>query len=286
MGRRSAATATSTDARRARFAPLLRGRGLEIGALRKPFPVADDVEVVYSDLLPPEEIDRHYPGGVHPDIVSDSESFPTVEDDTFDFLIANHVLEHLTDPIRALREWHRILGDGGLVLMALPDKRYTFDVHRRRTTLAHLIADSSNNLTPRLKNYEHLVDWATHVEGLDPASPEWCAWIEDRFETGFAVHNHVWVLQDILYLLLYLYQRRIAPFALARWNNTALFGNEFIVLLRARKQPGRARLASDVARLTTAVALAWLQNPWQVTQAACKRQLKKRKNPAHQERAG
>ncbi len=263
--------------RRARYARLLCGRGLEIGALRNPFELGDGVEVVYSDILPPEEIDRHYPGGVHPDILSDSESFPTVEDDTFDFLIANHVLEHLTDPIRALTEWHRILRDGGLAMVALPDKRYTFDVNRRRTPLSHLVADSHNTLDPRLKNFEHLVDWATHVERFAPGSPEWKNWIEDRFENGFAVHNHVWVLQDILHLLLYLYSRNVAPFALARCDNTALFGNEFIVLLRARKNPSALRRASDLSRLLTSTGFAWLQNPLQIAQAAGKRLLKRRR---------
>ncbi|MEM7583953.1 MAG: class I SAM-dependent methyltransferase [Acidobacteriota bacterium] len=266
----------SADRRRARFAPLLRGKGLEIGALRNPFEVGDDAEVVYSDILPPEEIERRYPGGVHPDILSDSESFPTVGDDTFDFLIANHVLEHLTDPIRALSEWHRILRDGGLALVALPDKRYTFDADRRRTPLAHLIADSTSNLEPRLKNFEHLVDWATHVEGLTPGSAEWKRWIEDCFENGFAVHNHVWVLQDILHLLIYLYTRNVAPFALARCRNTAPTGNEFIVLLRARKRPAGPRRAIDLARLTASTGLAWLQNPLQIAQAAAKRRLKRR----------
>ncbi len=268
---------STTQARRARYTHLLRGRGLEIGALKNPFELDDGVEVVYSDILPPEEIDRHYPGGVHPDILSDSESFPTVEDDTFDFLIANHVLEHLTDPIRALTEWHRILKDDGLAMVTLPDKRYTFDVDRRRTPLSHLVADSHNTLAPRLKNFEHLVDWATHVEGFTPGSKQWKDWIEDRFENGFAVHNHVWVLQDILHLLLYLYTRDVAPFALDRCSNTALYGNEFIVLLRARKRPSAIRKTIDVSRLTASTLFAWVQNPFQITQATSKRLIKQRR---------
>lgn len=267
---------TRRGTRRARYRRWLRGRGLEIGALGSPFEVDEGVEVVYSDILPAEEIDRHYPGGVHPDILSDSESFPSVEDSSFDFLIANHVLEHLTDPIRALREWHRILRDGGVLLMALPDKRYTFDRGRRRTPLAHLVADSRNNLEPRLKNFEHLVEWATHVEGLEAGSGEWKAWIEERFENGFAVHNHVWVLQDVLRLVLHLYRRRVASFALVKRGNTSPFGNEFILLLRARKRPGTPRRAGDLARLAGSILSAWLENPFQVAQAAGKQIYKSR----------
>jgi hypothetical protein len=68
----------------------------------KPFPVNEGVKVLYSDILSPEQVDALCPGAKHPDIISDAESFPMVSSDSFDFIIANHVLEHLTDPIRHL----------------------------------------------------------------------------------------------------------------------------------------------------------------------------------------
>ena len=129
------------DRRRRRYARHLTGRGLEIGALGNPMPLPHASEVLYSDVLLPEQVDAMYPGSRHPDIISDSERFDGVPDGAFDFVVANHVLEHVTDPIGALAEWHRVLKPGGLLLISLPDKRYTFDHSRRRTTLAHLEED-------------------------------------------------------------------------------------------------------------------------------------------------
>jgi len=239
------------DARRRRYSRHLTGRGLEIGALGNPMPLPYASEVLYSDLLLPEQIDAMYPGSRHPDIISDSEHFDGVATGTFDFVVANHVLEHVTDPIGALIEWHRILKPGGLLLISLPDKRYTFDRRRRRTPLAHLEEDHHSDAPPQLRNECHLREWAEHVEGLRPGSAELEAWMAEQRRIGFAVHNHVWVLQDVLELVMHLRERYRVGFRLVRWSNTSLLGNEFNLLLR--KGEGGAGLMR-MARILAMVA--------------------------------
>lgn len=44
----------------------------------------------------------------------------TFDDDTFDRLIAAHVLEHLLRPHEVLREWVRVLKPGGVLTLVLP----------------------------------------------------------------------------------------------------------------------------------------------------------------------
>jgi len=44
----------------------------------------------------------------------------TFADDTFDRVIAAHVLEHLLEPHRVLREWVRVLKPGGILSLVLP----------------------------------------------------------------------------------------------------------------------------------------------------------------------
>jgi phosphatidylethanolamine/phosphatidyl-N-methylethanolamine N-methyltransferase len=41
-------------------------------------------------------------------------------DDTADRLIGSHVLEHLPEPHKVLREWSRVVKDGGIITVALP----------------------------------------------------------------------------------------------------------------------------------------------------------------------
>jgi len=53
------------------------------------------------------------------DIVSDIAAIP-VPDESFDVIICTEVLEHLPDPLLALKEFQRILAKGGILLMTAP----------------------------------------------------------------------------------------------------------------------------------------------------------------------
>jgi ubiquinone/menaquinone biosynthesis C-methylase UbiE len=44
---------------------------------------------------------------------------------TQDYLIACHVLEHTPHTIKALKEWHRLLKNGGILALAVPDGEKT-----------------------------------------------------------------------------------------------------------------------------------------------------------------
>ena len=260
------------DANRARLAQHLRGSGLEIGALLNPMPIPSAESVVYSDALSSEQLDRLYPGSRHPDIQSDSESFPDIEDQHFDFVVANHVIEHLTDPIRALSEWHRILRPNGLLYLAVPDKRYTFDYSRDRTTLDHLVEDHQSEAPAHVRNECHLREWAEHVEKLEPGSVESNEWISRAKASNYSVHNHVWVAQDILELIRLVGRDYASPFALFRWTNTSVLGNEFVLLLEKKSHP-LPRL--DSARLRNAIFRARLTHPVHEVLSRLKRVAKK-----------
>lgn len=62
-----------------------------------------------------------------------AESIP-FEDNTFDLLVLDQVLEHLVDPVKAFREAKRVLVDDGLLCIGVPDaarynKTYFFDFY-------------------------------------------------------------------------------------------------------------------------------------------------------------
>ena len=116
-------------------------------------------------------------------------------------------------------------------MLALPDKRFTFDAPRSRTPLAHLIEDHTSSLPPLLRNRAHLEEWATYVEGLRPGSADRAAWIEAQLRDGYSVHNHVWIPIDILRLLQWLDRETNAHYVIRRFANTSPFTNEFILLL-------------------------------------------------------
>jgi SAM-dependent methyltransferase len=58
---------------------------------------------------------------------------------SFDYVVASHVIEHVPDVIGWLREVSEVLNPGGMLCLAIPDRRYTFDHLRQLTTLADLV---------------------------------------------------------------------------------------------------------------------------------------------------
>src|SRR5690349_5671213 len=87
------------DTRRAVAAAFLRGEGIEIGALHHPLIVPRNVKVKYVDRMKVADLRRHYPELVNQplvetEIVDDGETLGTLADQTQDFVIANHFLEH------------------------------------------------------------------------------------------------------------------------------------------------------------------------------------------------
>ena len=123
------------------------------------------------------------------DIVSPGDQLP-LEDNSVDFVISSHVIEHFPDPIKALREWYRVVKPGGYLYIIAPHKERTFDKERSRSTLAELIERHETGKQPEILN-EHCSVWITEdfVELI-----HWLGWnilhvqdTDDKVGNGFAV---------------------------------------------------------------------------------------------------
>lgn len=136
----------------------LRGEGLEVGALHFPLPLPPTARAKYYDYRTAEESRKIY-GSLPPDkivdvdYVGDGEKLELVADDSLDFLIANHMLEHCQDFIGTLRIFYGKLRAEGVLFISLPDLRYTFDYRRKPTSFEHLVRD--NREGPAESLYEH-----------------------------------------------------------------------------------------------------------------------------------
>jgi SAM-dependent methyltransferase len=177
----------------------LRGRGMEIGALWRRFPVHPRARV---DRARPEDLKRQYPDVSEkiflPDLMAEATELP-VADGSLDFLIASHVLEHLPFPLFALRDWYQALAPGGALLLKIPDKRYTFDWRRARTPLARLLAEYER---PELFDWRgRYADWVQNVDGRRASEAEFERAIESLKAGAFNIHYQVWIDEDLLELI-------------------------------------------------------------------------------------
>jgi SAM-dependent methyltransferase len=57
----------------------------------------------------------------------------------FDWIVASHVIEHVPDLVAFVNQCAEILADDGVLTLAIPDRRYTFDYYRPETSLSELI---------------------------------------------------------------------------------------------------------------------------------------------------
>ena len=77
--------------------------------------------------------------------INDATDLNTVKTGQYDYLVSSHCLEHVANPIKALKEWNRVIKDGGMMVLVLPNPEFTFDHKRKRTTFEHILNDYNNN---------------------------------------------------------------------------------------------------------------------------------------------
>jgi SAM-dependent methyltransferase len=125
--------------------------GLEIGALASALVRPDEGRVFYVDHVDTETLLKKY--GNDPSV--DKSSIVNVDavwgdqslqecigtEKKVDYVVASHVIEHVPDLITWLAEIHSILRLGGSLRLAIPDRRYTFDILKNETQL-HDVLDA------------------------------------------------------------------------------------------------------------------------------------------------
>jgi SAM-dependent methyltransferase len=78
-------------------------------------------------------------------IICDGSDLSLLPDDSYDFILSSHNLEHIANPVKALREWQRIVHPGGALILVLPNYAKTFDHRRDPTTVSHMLDDFNRN---------------------------------------------------------------------------------------------------------------------------------------------
>ncbi len=175
-------------------APYVRGKLLDVGCGRKPYQktyFANAESYLGTDYL----TDRSTP-----DIVASATELP-LPDCHFDTVVSTEVLEHLPEPLRALREMHRVLKpDGHLILSApmhwprhdLPYDfyRYTYD------GLLHLLKESDFEVVRLFNRGRAYAFLGQVVQHIQPVPYHWFSFLLNRFFLWCDLH----LQQDVITL--------------------------------------------------------------------------------------
>ena len=170
-------------------------------------------------------------------------------DKKFDYVIASHVVEHVPDMITWLQEIAAVLKPGGVLSLAIPDKRYTFDVLRRETVPADLIeAYTHRSRKPSsgqiFDHYSMVVDADTqkiwkgelgdHTFRKKFTLDKVIGLCREASEDDKYIDTHCWVLTPYSFIenLKMLVRLDLLDFEMAKFDETVYAQLEFFVTLR------------------------------------------------------
>ncbi len=183
------------------YLDLKNSRGIEYGALANPIVKKSQNNVIYVDYTSTKELvekSNTDPNVKESDIVgvdvnlSEPESAKALQDrGPFDYIVASHVFEHLPNSLAWLEEASSLLREGGIISLAIPDKRYTFDFFRR-------LSEPSDWLTTYIDSSERpttaqLLDHYLNVRVVDTLT----AWNEEPTLLKCPRHHNDWVALDL-----------------------------------------------------------------------------------------
>ena len=211
----------------------LQGQGIEIGALHHPLVVPKDVKVLYVDRMSVADLRKQYPELndlplIEADILANGEDLETIADNTQDFVIANHFIEHCQDTIGTIENMLRVLKPGGILYSAIPDKRGSFDIDRDVTSIEHMWRDHIES--PAGSKREHFESWVRYV-GHYQDNVEVANQVDRLIEMDYSIHYHVFTQESWLELFVSLQQRLPIKFEIELVFNN---GSHEIILI-ARK---------------------------------------------------
>jgi SAM-dependent methyltransferase len=195
----SAPDGSSRDVRRL-FARHLTGTGLELGALHNPYPVElSAVRTRYVDRWTPAEARELFPELARADFTDvdhiadlNVDRLSAIPDQSQDFVVASHVLEHVANPLALLVDMHRVLRPGGTALVMLPDMRRMSDFRRPPTTVAHLVDEYERDV--RDVDAAHLEEYARLVMNEAGEGPEFDEYLGHLAQRS--IHVHAWSEED------------------------------------------------------------------------------------------
>jgi SAM-dependent methyltransferase len=231
------------------------GRGLEIGPLNRPLLPKSAGRVFYADHCSTEELRTKYAGNPNVPVddicpvdfdLSRMRLSEADRDGKFDYVVASHVIEHVPDLVGWLRDIHGLLNEGGILALAVPDKRFTFDVFRRETAF-WMVQEAVGRTRPSIEIVvDHFVNivnadagklWAdreSRHEFRQAISPQVCSDLIERHGRGEYIDAHCWVVtpSSFLELLGQITEYYKLNYELHFYETTPLGQLEFYVQLR------------------------------------------------------
>ena len=162
-------------------------RGLELGPLHHPIVERDGTQVLYVDHADTATLRQKYEGHdigeiVEVDVVWDRRLAAALgERGPVGYVVASHVIEHVPDLVGWLAEVAEVLAVGGVLSLAIPDKRFCFDRRRAETQLADVV--EAHLQARRRPSARQVFDFWSGLHEIDTAAA-WAGTLDDDTPLG------------------------------------------------------------------------------------------------------
>jgi SAM-dependent methyltransferase len=230
--------------------------GVEIGAFIYPIP---GIKPLYVDCFREfgnQPVRADYYGHA---------SFLPFRDNSLDYVVACHVLEHVANPVAAFAEWYRVLRPGGIIYLVVPDRRFNWDHPRPLTSVEHMLDDFSRGITAcdetHIDGFAYGVDWAsfspsTPAEDVPMRQKELAKGMHEAAARGEEINIHFHVFEPLNLLALI---DKLGSWPATRLSWTVIdtaerfpagASNGFLTVIQVRKR-FRDRLSAQWRKLFT-----------------------------------
>jgi hypothetical protein len=261
-------------------------RGVEFGPLSRPLALKAESEVYYIDHCSADELRAKYAGDVHAhvdqivdvDFVSQGGPLSELIGDKapLDYVVASHVIEHVPDLAGWLLDMHASLNDGGILYLIIPDKRFTFDLHRRPANFEEVESAYREKRTrPGLRlimdHFANVVNvdtwalWDDYSKAGDAPyahGPEFLDVAHQHFHEGRYIDIHCWVFTpwSFMNLMADISEKMSLGFKLANFKTTQRHDLEFYIALQKSSEKTDWRAQAQDA-LETALLPSSVETP-------------------------
>jgi hypothetical protein len=175
--------------------------------------------------------------------------------DTIDLMVANHVIEHICDPIGWLCDVARFCSPDAAIFLAVPDQRFTFDFHKQPSDITSIVRAYEEAKThpdaydvARMHYLHARVDAQSLWDGEPPPERVNRRALNYRqilekarldVADGYVdVHCHFYTASTFVHIFSDLFQCGYIPWEVELLRDVERGDNEFCVLLRRRQTPG------------------------------------------------
>ncbi len=249
------------------------GVGLELGPLYSPIVTKDEGRIFYADHMSTKDLRKKYKGhGFDTDKIVDVDYVignktlkQALNGKRFDYVIASHVIEHIPNMVAWLEEISSILKPGGILSLAIPDMRYTFDIKRDVSRPSEVIGAYADGVTratssmiydavSEFKNVDPVQAWAGDVKDISkiPSQKQMVqAWktVQINLDSKQYVDAHYFTFTPISFMNIFkhLIVHEFVDFEIVNFKDTAPNELEFYVSLKKIK--GKRNTKTQLSKL-------------------------------------